>query len=73
MRFLSSSSCKDLEEETLSLCITRYELGRGDVEGRTYGEYQAGVGDKRRGPPGRRATVERGLLVWREMGDGTYW
>lgn len=72
MRFLSSSSCKDLEEETLSLCITRYELGKK----------RCGREDLRRVPGGgggqeKRTTGEEGdcgaRFISLDMGDGTYW
>jgi hypothetical protein len=53
MSDLSSSSLIDLDDETLSLKISSSDSIRDES---AYAEYQAGLGERRRGPAGRRAT-----------------
>jgi hypothetical protein len=53
MSDLSSSSLIDLDDETLSLEVSSSDSDRDES---AYAEYQAGLGERRRGPAGRRAT-----------------
>lgn len=53
-------------------CSIASELGRNSGMEKTYAEYHAGVGDKRRGPAGRSATVIM-LALDKKGQEETYW